>query len=177
LPAWKHLTGGVVATNSGAWVIEAKLEGLPGKNAPAATSGAAPGSENVRVLLIHLPVEDAAEFHRLLDRFTQLNQRRATLASEKAQAHDRDQAVTRLERTTRRSPVQSRVLAAEDKHLKSVEMEAETQQKPIEEELREIKAKLADYPKPEEYVLDCFALELHSEYQGMPVYDHGTPSK
>jgi hypothetical protein len=61
--------------------------------------------------------------------------------------------------------------------VKSVETQADLQQKAVDEELREIKAKLASYPKPDEYVLDCFALGLHSESLGIPVYDYGNPSK
>jgi hypothetical protein len=34
-------------------------------------------------------------------------------------------------------------------------------------------AKLAAYPKPDQYVLDCFALDMHSDHQQMPVFDYG----
>jgi hypothetical protein len=179
LPAWRHLAGVVVGTNSGAWLIERWPDesAADRKSRAAESPPAASGAGKDRVFLIHPPIDDAADFQRLLIRLAQLNHTRSALVSEKVQAHDRDKAVTRLERASHRNRAQARVLAAEDKQLKSVETQADLQQKAVDEELREIKAKLAGYPKPDEYVLDCFALELHSESQGIPVYDYGNPSK
>jgi hypothetical protein len=65
------------------------------------------------------------------------------------------------------------VLATEDKQLKRVENHANTDQKSLEEEINGLKSKLAAYPKLDQYVLDCFALDMHFENQQMPVYDYG----
>src|SRR5258708_11395414 len=120
LTAWIRLTGPIVATNSGAWVVEGKLDDLAGHgNSRAGDAGSSSGSETVRILLIHPPVEDAAEFQRLVARLAQLNQTQAALGAEKAQAHDRDQAVTKMQQASRRERAHARVLAAESKQIKT----------------------------------------------------------
>jgi hypothetical protein len=178
LSAWTHLTGSVVGTNSGAWIIVGKLDESGNKRAARdERSAAASSSESARFLLLNPPVEELVEFQRLVDRLVQLNRHQAELVSQAAEAHSRDAAVTEQERALRRNRAQARVLASEDKQLKSLENQAKTDQKSLEQEIKDLKSKLAAYPKLDQYVLDCFALDMHSEPQRMPVYDYGRPWK
>lgn len=178
LSAWIHLTGSVVGTNSGAWIIEGKPDGSDNnKTARDEGSAAAASTEPARFLLLNPPVEDLLEFQRLSDRLAQLNRKHAELVSQATEAHSRDAAVTEQERALGRNRAQARVLATEDKQLKSLENHAKTDQKLVEQEIKELKSKLAAYPKPDQYVLDCFALDKHGEHQQMPVYDYGRSLK
>jgi hypothetical protein len=174
LSAWTHLTGSVVGTNSGAWIIEGKPDGSE-NNKPARDEGAvaASSSEPPRFLLLNPPLDELLEFQRLVDRLVQINRRKAELVSQAADAHSRDEAVTEQEQALRRNRAQARVLATEDKQLKNLENQAKTDQKSLDQEIKDLKSKLAAYPKLDQYVLDCFALDLHSEHQQMPVYDYG----
>ena len=62
-------------------------------------------------------------------------------------------------------------MASEDKQLKNLENRAKADRKSVDQEIKDLKAKLAAYARPDQYVLDCFALDMHSEHQQMPVYD------
>lgn len=171
LSAWTHLTGTIVGTNSGAWIIEGKIDGAKTDQNPTEAKGA--GGEPTRFLILNPPLEDYLEFQRLVSRSAELSRREAGLASEAAQAHSRDSAVTEQERALRRNRNEARLLAAEDKVLKGRENQAKLDQKAVERELNDVKSKLGSYPKPSEYVLDCFVLDMHSEYQHLPIYDYG----
>ncbi len=174
LSSWAHLTGSLVGTNSGAWIIEGKPDGSENKKtAPDEGSAAASSSEPARFLLLNPPVDELLEFQRLTVRLVQLNRRQGELGSQAAEAHSQDGAVAEQARALRRNSAQARVLATEDKQLKSLENHAKTDQKSIEQEIKDLKSKLAAYPKLDQYVLDCFALDIHSEHQQMPVYDYG----
>jgi hypothetical protein len=45
--------------------------------------------------------------------------------------------------------------------------------KPLDQQIQELKKKLAAYANPEHYEVDCLALETLQQYSGMPLYDHG----
>lgn len=176
LSAWVHLTGTVIGTNSGAWIVEAKIEpaGPKSKNSETAPERA---NENQRIVLRNPPLDDLIEFQQLTSRLVELNKQRAALKEQESQAKTRDQAVTAQQRASRRNRGQARVLAAEDKQLKQIEKQAETQEKPLDDELKEIKEKLAAYPKTDQYLVDCFALDLKYDSSAMRVYDHGRTAK
>lgn len=174
LPAWTHITGSVVGTNPGAWIIEGKVdESKSTRGGSEDRSAASSVSEQARFLLLNPPVDQLLEFQRLTDRLVQLNRRRADLVSQAAEAHSRHEAVSGQERAARRNRAHARVLAVEDKQLKNLENQAKTDQKSVEQEIKDLQARLAAYPKVNQYVLDCFALDRHSELQQMPVYDYG----
>jgi len=174
LAAWTHLIGSVVGTNSGAWIIEGKIDASESTSAAGQDRSAASLSpEPARFLLLNPPIEQLLEFQRLTDRLVQLNRRHAELVSQAAETHSRDEAVSGQERAARRNRAQARVLASEDKQLKHLENQAKTDQKSVEQEIKALQARLAAYPKLNQYVLDCFALDMHSEHQQIPVYDYG----
>jgi len=176
LGAWVHLTGQIVGTNSGAWVVEAELlEGsIHGDSASADSAVGAP-THSRRVLLRNPPVEDWAQFERLRSRYVELNKKRASLADEETDAKARDQAIAEQRHAAGRKTALARVLSAEDKQLKQIENHAKIQEQPLDEELKQLKSKLASYPKIGEYVVDCFALDLRYESGSMAVYDNGQP--
>jgi hypothetical protein len=170
LSAWIRVTGSIVGTNSGAWVIEGKVEHAGTSRSEKSTDATA---EPPRILLRNPPLEDRAEFERLSSRFVELNKKRAGLVVEQDQDKARREAVNDQQRASRRNRARARVLAAEDKQLKQTQTQAQNDQKPIDEELKDLKARLAAYPKPDLYVVDCFALDLQYDSSAIPVYDHG----
>ncbi len=164
LTAWVHLTGEPVATNSFGWLIQAQVENTSrGTNAHRHSSTAA-GS--TRVLLQNPPLQDRAEFERLKAELRALNQQRTNLTAE-------TQAVAAEQNAIRRSGLRPRAVAAETRQLRAVQSEANTSLKTLDRHLQDVRRKLAAFPSPDHYVLDCFALETAAEYSGLPVYDHG----
>jgi hypothetical protein len=174
LSAWVHITGSVVGTNGGAWILEAQVEGAAAK-ADSETDKSVPSSGRgpMRVFLQNPPVEDLAEFEQLSGRLNSLSAQRANFAGEESDAKTREQAVAEQQRANRRNVLQSRVLAAEDKQLKQVESAAKAQETTLDQQIKELKSKLAIYPNTDHYEVDCFALDLQYDYNRLPVYDHG----
>lgn len=175
LTSWVRLTGAIVGTNSGAWIVEGKIEEAREAKSSDGSSEAAAGTQ--KILLRNPPVDDLVEFQRLTNRLAELNKQRGVLKAEADQAKARDQAVTEQQRAARHNRARARVLAGEDKQLKQTESQAKAEQKPLDEEAKEIKNKLAGCPNLDRYVVDCFALDLHFDYAAMPVFDHGRPIK
>lgn len=164
LTAWVHLTGEPVATNSFGWIIQASVEST-GHSTNENRRSPAPGGSS-RVLLQNPPLRDRAEFDRLKTELAGLNQQRTNL---EAQAH----AVAAEQNAVRHSGLRPRVVAAENRQLKAAQSEANTSLKSLDKQIQDVKKKLAVYPNPDQYVVDCFALETAAEYNRMPVYDHG----
>jgi hypothetical protein len=57
--------------------------------------------------------------------------------------------------------------------VKLNEDQIKAQTKPLDDQIQALKVKLATYPDPSHYMVDCFALETAQKYGAMEVYDHG----
>lgn len=169
LSSWVHLSGPVVGTNAGAWVIEATVEGAkPDEQGKGGIS-----RETTKILLENPPLDDRMEFETLSNRLSALNARKIELARQENQAKTLDAQTVAQEHAARANRVRARVLALEDKQLKQGENQARAEQKAIDQQIKDVKSRLAAFPKSEAYLVDCFALDLQSEYNHMPVYDYG----
>lgn len=168
LAAWVHITGAIVATNAVGWIVEANVEG-----AEKMEGNAGPGSgyDPLKIILRTPPLEDLTDFQGLSSKLATLNAQRATLATEEAQDKEREQVVAAQQHGARGS--RGRILSFEDRQLKQAENQAKAGQKPLDQQIQEIKAKLAVYGSTDRYTVDSFALDLQSDYEKMPVYDHG----
>lgn len=176
LPSWVHITGSIVGTNVVGWIIEGQAESsAPGGESEKASAG--PAREPLRIILRSPPVEDMVEFENLRSKLSALTAQRAALAADEGKAKSREQAVAEQQRAARRNGSRSRVLALEDRQLKQAENEAKTQQKPLDQQIQELKSKLAIYPNEDHYAIDCFALDLQRDYERLPVYDYGQVMK
>jgi hypothetical protein len=174
LSAWVHITGAIARTNEGAWIVDARVEGArprPDNESSTAASSSVQGPETI--VLQNPPVEDLVEFEQLRSRLDALTSERAHVASEESDDRMREQAVAGQQRANRRNSAQARILATEDKQLKQAENAAQTERKVLDQQIKDIQAKLAIYPNMDHYEVDCFALDLRYDYQSMPVYDHG----
>ncbi len=168
LAAWVHVTGTVVATNAWGWVVEAQLEKTDHPNRqtedkPATTTGP------TRIVLREPPLQDRALFEQLSSQLKTLNAQHATLAGQEAQAKNRADALNREQHANHHS----RALAAEHRQVVQVENQAKQELKPVDQQIQDLKKKLAAYPNPDHYEVDCFALDTQRVYNGLPLYDHG----
>jgi hypothetical protein len=153
LTAWVHVTGSLVGTNAGAWVLEAKVEHAEGQP---------------KVLLKNPPWTDLSEFQDLAAHVKTLNDERAKIAGTERQtashAHDVADA---------RKRVRTRGLSAQAKELKLTDDQQKAQLKLLDQQLKEYHAKLAAFPDANKYAVDCLALDTGQKLGGLPVYDHG----
>ena len=168
LAAWVHVTGAVVGTNAWGWVVEAQIEKT---DHPARQTGANPANADgpARILLREPPMQDKAQFEQLSVQLKALNAQHAALTGEESQARNRADALSREQRAYPRS----RVIAAEHRQVVQVENQAREGLKPIDLQIQDLKKKLAAYPNPDHYEVDCFALDTQRAYSGLPLYDHG----
>jgi hypothetical protein len=167
LASWVHITGSIVGTNAVGWILEAQVEGAD----KAEGSTRAAGHDPLKIILRTPPVEDLADFQSLSSKLAALNAQRTTLTTEETQDKEREQAVAAQQRGARGN--RARMLSLEDRQLKQAENQAKAGQKPLDQQIQEIKSKLASYGSTDRYAVDCFALDLQSDYEKMPVYDHG----
>ena len=157
LRAWVQVTGAIVATNSLGWVVAAH----PEHPSAEGRSGAAelPASGQSRIILRHPPVAEAAEFAELKAQLKQLSiehdQLNASI-NKLAHPHVRGRGAGIVN-------AQIRASAQEPK----VELEA------VDANIKAVKAKLAAFPDPENFKLDCLALDVGQDHGKLPVYDYG----
>lgn len=168
LSSWVHITGSIAGTNAAGWILEAQVEGADKREV---SNRAAPTHDSTKIILRTPPVEDLAEFQGLSSRLAALNTQRSTLATEESQDKQREQAVAAQQRAARGN--RARVLSLEDRQLKQAENDAKASQKPLDQQIQELKSKLAVYGSTDHYTVDCFALDLQADYEHLPVYDHG----
>jgi hypothetical protein len=170
LSSWVHITGSIVGTNAAGWILEAQVEGRePDKGTASQSSDSVHGQ--TRIILRSPPLEDLAAFESLNAELKTANEQRSTLAAEQSRVKAKEQAVAEQQHNS--NGARSRLLAVENRQLKAAEDHAKAEQKPLDERMKEIQAKLSAYPKSDHYVVDCFALDMQYEFDRLPVYDHG----
>ena len=168
LTAWVHVTGKIVGTNAVGWILAGQAEHTGHSNASESGGGMGP-----RFVLKTPPVEERAQFEALSAQYKALNEQRAKLAGAETSAKDLDKRIAAEQHINRRYRVRSATLKAEDRQAKATETAAATDVKQLDFQIEALKKKLAIYPSPDHYEVDCFALDTGLEYQRMPVFDHG----
>ena len=169
LSAWLHVTGTIVETNAYGWVIEARVE--PGKHGAKAASDAPPGPH--RIVLHDPPLGDLAEFEQLHSQMSDLTQQHSALSGQQTHAKQQADALSREQSSLRRYGAHSRTLAVEAGDLNLTQKQTRQQLQPVNQQMKELKQKLAAFPSADHYEVDCFALKTGRTYQGMAVFDHG----
>lgn len=172
LPAWVHVSGSIVGTNAVGWILEAEVEKTARSPQEERSS---PGPH--QIILKTPPVDDLIQFEELSSKLNALTAQRARLASAEKDAHSREQAVTGQQQATPRSGSRSRVLALEQRQLKKTESDVKAQERPLDQQIEELKAKLAGYPSRDRYQIDCFALDLQRDYEQLSIYEYGQVMK
>lgn len=173
LTGWVHVTGAIVGTNSWGWVVQRTAPSTNGRKKNREEESPAEKAP-AKVLLLHPPLQDLADFERLKTQLEDLNRSRAQLAGQETQAKNQAQAVEKEQKNAGRHYSQARALGQEAKQLNQVSDQARNQIKVLDTEIHSLKNKLALYPNPDRYLIDCLALDTNQEAQGIPVYDHGS---
>jgi hypothetical protein len=170
LPAWVRVTGRVVGTNTLGWTVEGTVE-TPAARSPSDPQTNAPIETRVRVVLKNPPVADRASFQQLTEQIRDLNEERVRVASAVVEATNQ---VQELSERRVSGKMASRVANVELNQWRVSETDAKDRLAALDEQLKELDARLADYPDRNHYEVDCFALTVGQQLRGLPVYDHGT---
>jgi hypothetical protein len=165
LTAWVRVTGTIAGTNAGAWVLEAQVQ--KSEHSAAHVDG------QLKIVLRNPPMQERAEFEGLRAQLNALNEQHAKLAAVESGAKGRAQTASHEQQAYRHYHAHSTALAQEERQDNLIENQAKTAMKPLDQQIQDLKKKLAAYPNPEHYTVDCFALETGQAWQQMPVYDHG----
>ncbi|HXP63693.1 MAG TPA: hypothetical protein VN829_24520 [Dongiaceae bacterium] len=164
--AWAHVTGAVVATNDWGWTVEARVDPPP-RARSSAQEGASAGG-HVKVVLRHPPVSDLAEFSDLTAQAKALTDQTVALSNQVRAASNRLREIGSNGR-------RARVFAVQASRLRLVEEQDKAQLANLHLQLADCRAKLAGFPNSTKYVLDCLALDMGQEVNGLPLYDYGVP--
>ena len=173
LTGWVHVTGAIVGTNAWGWVLEGKADRSPARRSTEESSSSSAPTAS-KILLLHPPLQDLAEFSRLRAELQTLNAERQQIVDQETQAKNRAQAVAQQQKVAGRNNPQYRALSQEAKQLGTLSTQAKSQIQILDLQIQPLKNKLAMYAESERYVVDCFALDLEREAQGLPVFDHGS---
>ncbi len=165
LSAWVHITGLVAGTNGWGWVVQARIEGAG--RSDAATEEPRKVRTEGKILLRNPPVQDQANYEQLSGYINALNRQRAVVAGKETEAKNRADALAKEQNVSRRARAQL------TRQLNEVQKEAKAELKIIDQRIKDAKTNLVTYTTEGHYTLDCFALDLSQEANGMPVYDHG----
>jgi len=172
LTSWVRITGSIVGTNSAGWIVQGQVE--KSSREREQDKGSPDSAHEPQTFILQTPpLEDLAEFEQLSSQLRALNAQRAALNTQETDTKNREQAVTDQEHSARHKGSRSRVLQMENRQLKQVEGQVKAQEKPLDQQIQELKARLAVYPNQHQYAIDCFALDLQRGFDHMPVYDHG----
>lgn len=163
LRSWVQVTGKIAGTNSLGWMIE--VAGLE-------SSGGKKGETHKRVILRNPPVEDLAGFQKLLAETKAFKDERAKIFEQQRQAKEAADTIAK-QRKAPHTRAASHTLAAESRQVQAIQSEDKKRLTYLDGKIREMNSKLAAYPKPDQYVVDCFALDTGERSQATPVYDHG----
>ena len=167
LYAWAHVTGAVVATNAWGWTVEARLDRPPARAHGSAPEQASAGGQ-VKLALKHPPVSE-------LEDFSQLTAQSKALSDQAQALSNAVKAAASRAREIGANTPRSRLRAAEVRQWQRAENQAKARLAALRPLLADCHAKLAAFPNSAKYILDCLALEMGQEVNGLPIYDYGVP--
>jgi hypothetical protein len=162
LPAWQHVIGSVVATNSYGWVLQAEIPERPQTGNSGGFSG--------KIVLKNPPYQDMAAFEKLSAQYKTLAGQKAEMAAAESRAKSNADSIRQQRQATgghaRGAGQAQRAAQRTGANLKA-------QIKNVDTQMEEVRKKLETWPNAEHYVVDCMALDLGQLYRGDPVFDHG----
>jgi hypothetical protein len=163
LTAWVHVRGPIVGTNAGCWVVQAQVEHARRDEAAGETSS----HVSDKLLLKNPPLRELAEFQQLTAQLKALEEARGQVHAQEQQAKSTAEALAKEQNINRR------YRSAQTRRARLTENEAKAELKPLDQQIQDVKQKLAIYPSAGHYEVDCFALDIGQTYSGLSLYDHG----
>jgi hypothetical protein len=161
LTAWVHVTGTIVGTNSVGWTVLGTVERRSDLSDEPDQAKTSPS-----FILKNPPLSDLAKFDELLAK-------RAELSVQLTAATNQTHQLSAEKQQNPRNRLLSRQLTQEINQAKKTETGVETQIKDIDKQLQRYGVKATTHGNTPKYKVDCFALDLKQEVNGVPLYDHG----
>jgi hypothetical protein len=158
LVAWVHVSGAIVGTNSLGWIVEGTAD-----RRSDATNNSASGNASNKFVLKTPPLADRTKFEDLLAQ-------RAELEAKLKNATGQTQELTAEKKNVRRNRALSNQLNQNISESKSSETGAKDELRTFDKQFEPYGVKPGADAK---YKVDCFALDLQQEQNGLRVYDHG----
>jgi len=163
LTGWVHVRGPIVGTNAGCWVVQAQVE----HTRRSESHGETASSASDKLLLKNPPIQEAAEFQQLSAQLKALEEARGQVHSQEQQAKSAADGIAKEQNVNRR------YRSAQRRQEQLTENEAKAELKSLDQQIQDVKQKLAVYPTSDHYEVDCFALDIGQTYNGLQLYDHG----
>lgn len=165
LYAWAHLTGHIVSTNSWGWTVDAQLDRPPAEAKSSAKATVSAGGR-IKVALRHPPTAELDDFSLLAATYAAWSNQAQALSNQVQAAGARLRAIGP-------NYQRSAAVAVETRQLHLNENQAKAQLANLRPLLADAHARLATFPEPNQYVVDCFALDTKERFNGLPAYDYG----
>jgi len=172
LKAWAHVTGAVVGTNAWGWIIDAHIE-----RALPASGGDSDAPKQTKIILRHPPAAEFGEFETLAAQLKDLNEQHAKLSADESKATKRGQDAASQEAANNVSVRRAARLQQQAQQSNQTAAQDEAQLKALDEQIKEVKEKLATFPSASKYSVDSFALDLKQQASGMPLFERGGVSR
>jgi len=169
LKAWVRVTGSVTNMLGWGWV----MQGRPERSALDDESETPMPAGEFRFVLKNPPAEEMAEFSGLSAERKLLEVEHSRLSAAATNAANQAKQLSDQDAANRRNHLPSRNLGLEATQWRHQENAFKQQLTPVEKQLAELRKRLAEFPDPNRFVVDCFALDTLQKYNGMPVYDRG----
>lgn len=173
LKAWVRVTGSVTNMVGWGWVIQGRAERsmLDDENETPMPAG------DFRFVLKNPPTEEMAEFGGLSAERKRLESEQARLTAAATNAAHQAKMLSDQDAANRRNHLPSRNLGFEATQWRHQENSFKQQLGPVEKQLAEIRKQMAEFPDPNRFSVDCFAMVTSGKFNGMPVYDRGRAVK
>lgn len=167
LRAWVRVAGPILATNIAGWVLEANVEA----SAPAADGAEAAPKEHAKIILKHPPAQEFGEFQRLSDELKDLEEQHAKLSAQETSAQKR--AESAAAHANSRNGLRGEAYFQKEQQYNQNATDAQDQIKALDKQIKDLHTKLEVFSPSAKFTVDTFALDLHQQYGGMPIYDRG----
>jgi len=171
LKAWVQVTGPIVGTNNLGWILMARVESSGEGETEDKPKTSANGE--TRIILTHPPIQEFADFQKLLEQRKALTDEQSQLSAQVADAKNHSQQLSQEQADYRARGVRARGISQQTHYWNQTGDEAKARLKDIEKQLEELRAKFTSYPDAAKYSVDTFALDLRQEFAGMHVYERG----
>ena len=169
LKAWVRVTGTVTNIVGWGWVLQGHAERsmLDDENETPMPAG------DFRFALKNPPAEEMAQFGGLIAERKRLESEQTRLTTAATNAANQAKLLSDRDAANRRNHLPSRNLGFEATQWRHQENSFKQQLGLVEKQLAEIRKQLAEYPDPNRFTVDCFAMVTSGKFNGMPVYDRG----